>query len=627
MDYFVWLIRNAERTIVVDTGFTAEVAAKRKREYIRTPKAGLALLGVKADEVKDVVITHMHYDHVGTFFDFPKATLPHPGRRDELRHRPPHAPRALRALDRGRGRDRHGAGALQGAARLPQGRRRARARASACITSAGTRRGCSRCACTRSAAGSCVASDATHYYEHFETGRCFPFDRRHLAACSEGYDKLRKLADSPEHIVPGHDPLVMARYPAVSKELEGIAVRLDVAPEGVKPPHPDSRSTCYCRYVGTAILDVAGAVGKENPRAERPEHMFYGLVGSRSTIQRFASASSGEAPPEARSSTPRSMNSVQGLLAGLLLALTGGPAPAQEAWPARAVRLVVPSSPGGGTDIYARLLAQGLAEALKQQFIVDNRPGASGNIGAEIAAKAAPDGYTFLVSANPALVINPSLYKNLPYNAERDFAPVARGVVSPLVFASHPSVPVKTLPALVALGKREPGKLPYGSAGSGQHDQSRREAARGGDRRALRARAVQGNRPAVQGAAPRRDRVHGLRPSFRAVANPVGTSAGARRYRADAPASRHAHARRGRLPEIEAYASFSVAAPAGTPPAIVQRLSAEINKVMKSPAFREKLDAQGLIPIFDTPEAFAASLKKERQMWADVIRRNNITAD
>ncbi|MGH8650321.1 MAG: Bug family tripartite tricarboxylate transporter substrate binding protein, partial [Burkholderiales bacterium] len=117
-------------------------------------------------------------------------------------------------------------------------------------------------------------------------------------------------------------------------------------------------------------------------------------------------------------------------LLALLIVLTPLSAPAQDAWPVRSVRLVVPSSPGGGTDLYARLLAQGLAESLKQQFIVDNRPGASGNIGAEIAARAAPDGYTFLVSANPALVINPSLYKNLPYNAERDFTAVARGVIS-----------------------------------------------------------------------------------------------------------------------------------------------------------------------------------------------------
>ena len=126
------------------------------------------------------------------------------------------------------------------------------------------------------------------------------------------------------------------------------------------------------------------------------------------------------------------------------LALLAAPAAAQDAWPAKPVRLVVPSSPGGGTDLYARLLAQTLGDALKQPFIVDNKPGASGNIGAEAVAHAAPDGYTFLVSANPAITINPSLYPNLPYSAERDFVAVARGVLSPMVVCVHPSVPAKS---------------------------------------------------------------------------------------------------------------------------------------------------------------------------------------
>src|SRR5262245_25917222 len=140
-------------------------------------------------------------------------------------------------------------------------------------------------------------------------------------------------------------------------------------------------------------------------------------------------------------------------LAAALLAL---PAQAQETWPARAVKFIVPSSPGGGTDLYARQLAQALSESLRQQFIVDNRPGASGNIGAEAAAKSAPDGYTFLVSANPALTVNPGLYKKLPYDAERDFSPVTRGVIAPQVICMHPSLQVKTLGDLIALGKKEP---------------------------------------------------------------------------------------------------------------------------------------------------------------------------
>lgn len=311
----------------------------------------------------------------------------------------------------------------------------------------------------------------------------------------------------------------------------------------------------------------------------------------------------------------------------LVLALPAASAPAQDAWPTRSVRLIVPSSPGGGTDLYARLLAQGLAEALKQQFIVDNRPGASGNIGAEIAARASPDGYTFLISANPALVINPSLYKNLPYNAERDFIPVAQGIRSPLVFASHPSLPVKTLPALVALGKREPGMLPYGSAGAGSGTNlvvKLVEEASG-------ARFVhvpyKGIGQATQGL------LRGETAFMASDIGPVLPHIRSGRVLALAVTERTPQlpgtptlAEAG-YPKIEASASFMVVAPAGTPPAIVQRLSAEIIKVMKSPAIRERLEGQGFIPVFDTPDAFAASLKKERQMWAEVIRRNKIVAD
>ena len=228
MDYFVWLIRNAERTIVVDTGFTAEVAAKRKREYIRTPMAGLALMGVKADEVKDVVITHMHYDHVGTFFDFPAATF---HIQDEemkfatgrhMRHpRFAHSVEVedvigmVRALFKGRLAFHNGDEEIAPGISLHHIGGHTPGLQSVRVH---TKRG-----------WVVVASDATHYYEHFETGRCF-VSVVDIYGVLEGYDKLRRLADSDEHVVPGHDPLVMARYPAVNKELEGIAVRLDEQP-------------------------------------------------------------------------------------------------------------------------------------------------------------------------------------------------------------------------------------------------------------------------------------------------------------------------------------------------------------------------------------------------------------
>ena len=185
---------------MVDTGFTAEVAVKRKREFIRTPKAGLALLGVKAEEVREVVITHMHYDHVGTFFDFPASHVPPPGRRDELRYRPLHAPLALRPLDRGRGRGRHGARAVQRPRRLPQGRGGDRPGVSLHHIGGHTP-GLQSVRVHTQRGWVVLASDATHYYEHFETGRCFP-SIVDLGGVLEGYDTLRKLADSPQHIVP-----------------------------------------------------------------------------------------------------------------------------------------------------------------------------------------------------------------------------------------------------------------------------------------------------------------------------------------------------------------------------------------------------------------------------------------
>ncbi len=321
------------------------------------------------------------------------------------------------------------------------------------------------------------------------------------------------------------------------------------------------------------------------------------------------------------------MNRGVGSAAIILFALHAVPAQAQETWPVRTVRLIVPSSPGGGTDLYARQLAQALSESLKQQFIVDNRPGASGNIGAEAAAKATPDGYTFLVSANPAISVNPSLYKNLAYSVERDLVPVARGVVAPLVVCVHPSVPARTLAELLALGKREPGKLSFGSAGTGSPTY-------------LGIRMLE----EVSGAKFLHVPFKGMGPVLPALLG------GQVNFAFPDAAIAIPHIKAGKLiplaiiehapqlpkvptfaeagfPGLEIYSSFSVAAPSGTPAAIVQRMSAEIVRAMKSPALAEKLEHETLIPVFDTPELFAAHLKKERAAWEAVIRRNSIVPD
>ena len=317
------------------------------------------------------------------------------------------------------------------------------------------------------------------------------------------------------------------------------------------------------------------------------------------------------------------MKSGSGLVA-IVLALLAVPAAGQEPWPVRPVKIIVPSSPGGGTDIFARLIASGLGESLKQQFVVENRPGASGNIGAAAAAKAAPDGYTILVSASPAIVVNPSLYRNLPYNAERDFTPVARGVISPLVYCVHPSVPARTLAELVELGRREPGMLTFGSAGQGSTTY-------------LGVRLLEEASGATFTHVPYKGLAHAsqdlLSGQISFMLSDVVTLL--TQFRAGKIIPLAITHRTGELPgvptlaeagfpNLDVNASFMVVAPAGTPGAVIQRLNTEINKIMKSPGVAGKLAAQVLIPFFETPEEFAATLKKEREMWASAIRRLGI---
>ena len=315
------------------------------------------------------------------------------------------------------------------------------------------------------------------------------------------------------------------------------------------------------------------------------------------------------------------------LLTSAFCLLAAAPAVAQEPWPARSVRLVVPSSPGGGTDTYARLLAQGLGEALKRQFIVDNRPGASGNVGAEIVAKAAPDGYTFLVASSASLAIGPSLYRNLPFSVERDLGPVARGVISPIVFTTHPSVPAKSLPAMIELGKREKGTLTYGTPGAGTPSNMAIKMVE-------EAAGVRFTHVPYKGAA---QAVLGvLRGEVALMGSDINTvlpHVQSKKMVPLAASHRTSHlpgtpsfADAG-YPQIDAYPSFSVVAPTGTPSAVVQRMNVEIAGLMKVPAFRERLDARAMIPVFDTPDEFAAVLKKERARYAEVIRRNKIVAE
>jgi len=296
-------------------------------------------------------------------------------------------------------------------------------------------------------------------------------------------------------------------------------------------------------------------------------------------------------------------------------------------WPARPVTVVVPSSAGGGTDTFGRLLAQALTEQLKQTFVVENKPGASGAIGATAVAQAAPDGYTLLVASNSSLGINPALYKTLSYDVARDFAPVTRGVIAPMVIVAHPGAKLKSMKDLVEAGKREPQALFYGSAGVGSP-------------------LYIGVRMLEEATGARYSHVpyKGVAPAYQDLL------AGRLQFMLTDLASVRQHIEAGKLlalsitdksallpnvpsfaeagyPGIKAFTAFSVMLPAKVPPLLVKRVAAEIAKAMKNPANIAKFEQQALLPVQDTPEAFAASLKSEQADWALFIKAHNITPE
>jgi glyoxylase-like metal-dependent hydrolase (beta-lactamase superfamily II) len=225
LDYFVWLVRGAGRDLVVDTGFSAAMAAKRGREHLRCPAEGLRLLGVNAGEVQDVVISHLHYDHVGNFDLFPAATL----HLQDLEMRYATGRYMGHECFRGAFEVEDVVGMVR---RVYEGRVRFHEGDSGLMPGVslhligGHTMGLQvvRVATRRGAV--VLASDASHFYANMEEVRPFPIVWS-VADMVEGYRRLRELAESPAHIIPGHDPLVMERYPAPSKELQGVAVRLD----------------------------------------------------------------------------------------------------------------------------------------------------------------------------------------------------------------------------------------------------------------------------------------------------------------------------------------------------------------------------------------------------------------
>jgi tripartite-type tricarboxylate transporter receptor subunit TctC len=311
-----------------------------------------------------------------------------------------------------------------------------------------------------------------------------------------------------------------------------------------------------------------------------------------------------------------------GLLIGAVTALAA-PAAAQS-WPSKPVKIVVPFGPGGPADIYARIVGQELGEALKQQFVIENKAGAGGTIGADIVAKAAPDGYTLLMMSN-TLTTNETLLANKPYMLMRDLVAVAPVNSSDLVMVVSPSVQAKTLSELIALAKAQPGKLAYASAGPGTPYHLAGELFKtmtGTDILHVPHKNSGEARNDVMGGHVQImfDAVTAMKGNIDAgQVRALGTTGDKRStVLPDVPTVSEA------VPGYETTIWLGIMTPKGTPPEIVERLNAEITKIMAKPQIREAWAKQGAAPMTMTPAQFDAFLRRDIDKWAKVIQQAGI---
>jgi tripartite-type tricarboxylate transporter receptor subunit TctC len=315
------------------------------------------------------------------------------------------------------------------------------------------------------------------------------------------------------------------------------------------------------------------------------------------------------------------------LLACALGTAAAPAAAAESSYPTRSIRWIVAFAPGGSLDRVARMLAPRLSEALGQQVVIDNRPGAGGNLSAELVARSAPDGYTVYVTS-AALVVNASLYKKLPYDPLKDFEPVTLMGAAYNVLVAHPSLPVKSVADLVALAKRSPGKIDYVSSGNGTsghlamalfanladirltHIPYKSIAQAQADLVAgqvpLFFPTIPGAMPFINGGRVRALAVSGTKRSSALPQVPTMQEAGVRGY--------------------EASAWYPVLVPAGTPRPIVEHLNARFVAVVKNPEVRKQLSDDGVEPIGSTPSELATYMAAELRKWAQVVKQAGIEA-
>jgi tripartite-type tricarboxylate transporter receptor subunit TctC len=322
---------------------------------------------------------------------------------------------------------------------------------------------------------------------------------------------------------------------------------------------------------------------------------------------------------------------VLGLLALAAGAIAAPPlvhAQAPDAWPSRPIRFILPFPPGGGTDILGRLIAERLTASLGQPVVTENRGGAGGNLGAEAAAKSAPDGYTIVLVA-PSLAISPSLYSKLNYDPVKDFAPVSLVATVPNVMITNPSVPATTLKEFIALAKSKPGEMNFGSGGSGTSNHL------AGELFNIVAGVKLVHVP-YKGVNLAMNDVLSGRVQLVFIGIPAAAphiKAGKLRALALAAPKRSAvlpavpTADEAGLPKFEVTTWYGILAPAGTPQPIVARLNGELGKIMHSSELKDRLEALATDPVTSTPEEFADLIRREIVKWGDVVRQAGLKAD
>ena len=320
------------------------------------------------------------------------------------------------------------------------------------------------------------------------------------------------------------------------------------------------------------------------------------------------------------------------LVAAAMALVAGVAAPdasAQAAWPSKPIRIVVPFPPGGTTDILARAAAQKMAEAWKEQAVIDNRPGAGGNIGAELVAKAPADGYTMLMGTVGTHAINASLYSKMPYDHVKDFAPVILVAAVPNVMVVHPSVPAATVAEFIAWAKANPGKVNFASSGSGTSIHLAGELFKTQTGLAMTHVPYKGSAPAIADLIGGQvqvmfDNLPSALPQIRG--GKLRALAVTSRERANALPDVPTVAESG-LPGFEASSWFGLLAPTGTPREVVVRVNAEIARWLASSDAKDKLASQGAIAAGGSPEDFASHITAETAKWQKVVRESGAKVD